>query len=927
MTLASIGDGVIMTDSLGRVTFLNREAERLTGWMHREAEGRPLPAVFHVINEQTRQPVEDPVEKVLRLGTVVGLANHTILVAKDGREIPIDDSGAPIRQDDGTVHGAVLVFRDFTEQKRVQKSLARLAAIVESSDDAIISKDLNGVIQTWNAGAEYLFGYRAEEVIGQPILILLPPERIQEEEQILASVLTGTRVERLETVRVAKDGRRIDVSVTVSPVKDQDGQIIGASKIARDISDRKQAEEELRLARDELELRVQERTADLMRANSELEQARQAAEAASRAKSAFLANMSHEIRTPLNGVIGMTELVLKSPLSTQQHGYLMTVRDSGESLLSVINDILDFSKIEAGKVALDSTTFDLRESVGDTMKSFALRAHERGLELTCYIRPEVPHWVVGDYGRLRQVLVNLVGNAIKFTDRGEISLEVAQESRCQDDVVLHFTVSDTGIGVPKEKRATIFEMFEQVDGSTTRRHGGTGLGLAIAARLVGLMNGRIWVESEVGQGSQFHFTIGLRLAEEEPVEPVASEPVCLHEMRVLVVDDNGTNRHILEETLRSWRMIPTTAASAQEALHLLRRAREAGEPYQLVITDAHMPGMDGFTLVEQIKQDPASGSAVVMMLTSGDHPEDMARCDQLGIAAYMLKPVKQSELLEAIELALGVVLPREEPLRSATQQSHRVRGLHVLLAEDSLVNQKLAIALLEGQGHTVTLVNNGKEAVAATGAQEFDMVLMDVQMPEMDGLEATEQIRAREQSNDGRLPIIAMTAHALKGDRERCLGAGMDSYVAKPIRAEELFQAIDAIFSDGKRAPATEVPRDVVNWTEALQAAQGDPKVLKSMTEAALEEIPRLMGAVRDALANGDRTKLRLTAHTLKGSMRYFGAFQICERAAKLEDMGRKGDLTDSETILGDLEAEVTQVTAILSDYVREILPANQSTR
>ncbi len=566
------------------------------------------------------------------------------------------------------------MFRDFTQQKQAERSLARLAAIVESSNDAILSKDLNGVIQTWNAGAERLFGYRAEEVVGRPITLLLPPERADEETRILERVRSGQLVDHLETVRVTKDGKRVDVSVTVSPVKDRSGRIVGASKVVRDISDRKRAEEALReqaalliLARDELESRVRERTADLVRTNAELERAKQVAESASRAKSTFLANMSHEIRTPLNAVIGMTELVLKSRLSVQQHEYLMTVR----------------------------------------------------------------------------------------------------------------------------------EMFEQADSSTTRRHGGTGLGLAIAGRLVGLMDGRIWVEGEVGRGSRFHFTVRLRLGEEEPAEMVAPEPASLHGMRVLVVDDNATNRRILEEILRSWRMVPATAAGAEEALDLLRRASAAGEPCRLVVTDAHMPRSDGFTLAEQIKQDPAVGSTVIMMLTSGDRPEDMVRCDQLGIAAYMLKPVKQSELLEAIELALGIALPGEELLRAAARQPHHVRSLRVLLAEDSLVNQKLAVALLEGQGHTVTLVNNGREAVAAAAGQNFDVVLMDVQMPEMDGLEAAAQIRVREQRTGAHLPIVAMTAHALKGDRERCLEAGMDSYVTKPIRAEELFRTIDAIFAAG----------------------------------------------------------------------------------------------------------------------------------
>jgi PAS domain S-box-containing protein len=686
---------------------------------------------------------------------------------------------------------------------------------------------------------------------------------------------------------------------------------------------RKRAEEALKKAHDELELQVRERTLELTQANTELESARLAAEAASRAKSTFLANMSHEIRTPLNAVIGMTELVLKSSLTAQQRAYLITVKDSGEVLLSVINDILDFSKIEAGKLVLDHQPFDLHESLGDTMKSFALRAHQRGLELTYFIHSDVPRFVTGDYHRLRQIVVNIVGNAIKFTDRGEVGLEVAQQSRSSDFVTLHFLVRDTGIGIPEDKRATIFEMFEQADSATTRRHTGSGLGLAIASRLVALMDGHVWVESEVGRGSRFHFVVRLDLSEKLP-QRQASEPDCLHGMRVLVVDDNATNRHILEETLRGWRMAPVAASGAEQALGLLQRAHDAGTPYRIVVSDAQMPLIDGFGLVQRIKQDPAIDDTIVLMLTSGDRPEDVSRCNELGVAGFLLKPVKPSDLLEAIEIALGIIVPKREFSEGASQPPRHVSGLRVLLAEDSLVNQQLAVALLQGQGHAVTVVSNGRQAVETNAAQEFDLILMDVQMPEMDGLEATARIRAEERGTGVHRPIIAMTAHALKGDRERCLQAGMDAYLAKPIRAEELFDTIDALCSD--RQDSIEADsiegQDPVDWEQALEIVGSDSEVLKAITEAALTEIPQLMDATRAAVAGGDSAKLRLAAHTLKGTLRYFGASGSFAHAGQLEAMAQQGDMSQAHSVLADLEVEIAPVIAALSAFLRE--PAEQ---
>ncbi|NUQ63117.1 MAG: response regulator [Pirellulales bacterium] len=763
----------------------------------------------------------------------------------------------------------------------------------EMSLDMLCTAGTDGYFKDVNPAFESTLGYSQAELLSSPFLEFVHPDDRDATSRELENLGRGQDTVLFTNRYRCKDGQYKWISWCSRGARPGDDVIFA---VARDVTLEKLAALELKAAKE-------------------------AAEAASRAKSTFLANMSHEIRTPMNAIIGLTELVLATGLTPTQRDYLETVRDSGEALLSIINDVLDLSKIEAERIELERNVFHVSELVDDTVKSQAVRAHGKDLELMCDVRPEVPRTLRGDSMRLRQVLVNLIGNAVKFTESGEVLVAVRCQSRTQRQVVLEFCVSDTGIGIPKEKQQTVFEAFEQADGSTTRRFGGTGLGLAIASRLARRLGGEMQLTSEPGRGSTFRFTACFEPAEDELDEIARPLATTLEGAKILIVDDHATSRQILEQMVRNWGLVPSCAADARQALELLGEAERSSEPYRIMLTDSRMPGTDGFALVEQTRRTSRTKSEVIMMLTTGDTPRDIGRCDELGASAHLFKPLRQSELLDAIFMALR---PSSHDLGEKRPPSAVSGGepgsLRVLLVEDSLVNQKVAVALLEKHGHRVVVANHGKEAVAILAAERFDLVLMDLQMPEMDGFDATKAIRDRERQGSGRTPIIALTAHAMKGDRERCMNAGMDEYIPKPIRADQLFDAIrlvtgaaslrgsrpQSVFAGAERA---------IDWNAALECLSGDHDLLRTLVEAVLEEMPKMLEAVRRAVRGGDAARLRIAAHTLKGAIRYFGAQEAFDRAFAMERLGRDDQLETAEQLLPELDAAIERLLPALREY------------
>ncbi|MGI8982770.1 MAG: response regulator [Pirellulaceae bacterium] len=821
----------------------------------------------------------------------------------DGRLLYVQVLKAPVRDASGKTVGVQGMFWDVTARKEAENAArlsdSRFRKLVQSPLFGVLVADLDGRILEANDALLEMIGYSRKELESGQLRwdAITPPDQKAGDERALAQLRETGMCLPFEKEYIHKNGHRVPILVGVTML---DGSKTECICFVVDITRQKQTEHELKVAKD-------------------------AADAANLAKSQFLANMSHEVRTPMNAIIGMTELVLNSPLNPKQTEYLKMVLLSGESLLGIINDILDFSKVESGKIELENMPLRIRECIGDAVKSLALRAHAKGLELALDIHSDVPEWVLGDAGRLRQIVINLVNNAIKFTPLGEVVVLLNMQANRDGRWELLFCVRDTGIGIPPDKVDRVFEAFEQADTSTTRQFGGTGLGLTIVRRLVEIMGGRVWVESDLGKGSKFFFNIFLEECPDPPDDDAAPHRTAVRGTRVLIIDDNATNRRILEEVVTSWDMIPTAGSSVEEALTLLREAVNAGRRFELLLTDINMPGRDGFDLIEQVRKDPQLAETAIIVLTSGERSDDSRKCDKYDVAQRLLKPVKQSELFDAIVAALGGE-ETEDAGSVHDEEAPASRPLRILLAEDSLVNQKLAVGLLERHGHELTVANNGREAINALGRGKFDIILMDVQMPELDGLAATRQIREREQSTGRHIPIIAMTAHALKGDRERCLASGMDEYVSKPIRERQLLAAMRLVVGDELSESvsriisfdAAEQSTDgVMDWDEALKTCAGDHALLRDIVEAFLEEEPRRLSEIRQAIDSSDFELLGRAAHTIKGSMRYFKADSVFDRAFGLEQLGQEQTLDGAEEIFLLLRQELAKLHPILLDYVQ----------
>ncbi|MEM9632485.1 MAG: response regulator [Pseudomonadota bacterium] len=949
-TLLSNLPGVVYrgeNDTDWTMTFLSDGCSELTGYAPADLLADGTRSFVSIVHPEDREQVWEKVQAALEEHTPFRITYR--IRTEDGAEKWVWEQGCGVYDPAGELKFIEGFITDITELRQAEEALERqvecitraqeqaefarsqLVDAIESSSEGFAIYDSDDRLVIFNEPYIDLFKHIEGENIAvgtsfETLAHLVSKENAasagKTPEEWLAWRLEKHRNPSGPFRMKRKDGRIL----WVREVRTKGGGLVGVYSDLTEIEMYKNRLEELVSERT---AKLEKRTKQLRKAQEETEFARDQAEQANRAKSEFLANMSHEIRTPMNGVVGMAELLAATNLTPQQREYTSIILRSADALLDLINDILDFSKIEAKKMELEHTSFKLRDTLGDALQALAARAAEKGLELALHIPPEAPDNLCGDPSRLRQIIVNLIGNAIKFTESGEIVVDIETIRHSDSSVRLNFRIRDTGIGISEEQRRRIFEAFGQADTSITREYGGTGLGLAISAQLAEMMGGKMQVESEVGVGSVFSFQAEFEVAQSSDLQLLRQES--LEGKRVLVVDDNETNRRILEEIVVAWGMRPILAENAAVALELLENAAELAAVPDLALLDVMMPGIDGFELTRRIRQQPACAVMRILMMSSAGNLS-ARKSNELDIHRVMLKPVKQSELLNAVTDALGVAMldvTVGEPRLITNKPS--VEPMRILLAEDGVINQRVATGLLNREGHQVEVVENGQEAVNAIKQNDYDLVLMDIHMPVMDGLSATRSIRDLEVGQDRHIPVIALTASATKTDRERCMNVGMDAYITKPFRSEELLAAIAKYSkrSDENQAPEVKqisqlrenlkTPDEpVVDWSGALKNL-GDSNLLRELAALFLEEYPQLMSEAAQACERGDALELRRLAHTIKGSANVVGAPAAASVASRLESLAAKSELAQASSVLALLKNELERLRGPLEQRLSKV--------
>ena len=876
-TFDSVTELIVLTDKKGNIVRCNKTVIDRLGISFADVIGKQFSKIFFGEDAKNQQ-----YDGEIRLSSIPGrfeISNYPTAFGEKLERI-------------------VYIIRDITAQKNNELEVTRqkeyFQTLIENSPVATVTLDLEQRIASCNPAFLSVFGFTKQEVMGHDLDTLLAVENEYEKALHLThTVLQGGKVHFFGQRR-RKDGALLDVEILGVPVV-IDGEHVGALAMYHDVSD--------------------------------LVQARREAEAADRAKSEFLAIMSHEIRTPMNGIMGMTDLVLTTKLTGEQRDYLETARESADALLAIINDILDFAKIESGKFELEKIDFDLRTTVENTVYSLVPRAENKHLELACFIPLEVPSYLIGDPGRIRQILFNLIGNAIKFTEKGDVVVKVDKIEETERMVFLRFEVSDSGIGIPAERQKAIFEKFTQVDSSTTRKYGGTGLGLAITKQLVEMMGGEIGVESDFGKGSTFWFSLRLE-KQPDPASPTPFQDVDLSEYTVLVVDDNNTNRIIMKKSVENFGCNAVEVVGGKEALSVLRSEKEKSNPFDLVLLDMQMPEMDGEDTLCQIKSDPDISDTMVVILTSMGYRGDAARLQDLGCAGYLVKPVKMRQLYDAlqtlfIEKSTGKLIEKKSILTQHTLSEQMRQKVRILLVEDNPVNQKLGLAILQKAGYPVELARNGAEAVQAFKFRRYNLIFMDVQMPEMDGLEATRLIRKYE-GMDSHTPVVAMTAHAMKGDKERCLEAGMDDYLSKPLEAKAVLDKIEAwaafdslatVSSGGKMEPERdkETPFDV---EKALKQLGIDREFLNELMRDFRMDLNSKFDQLNDVLPTGDFERIASLAHNIKGAAATLCADETFKLAKALEIQARNSEFLKCQQLV----EQIGQQKVLIDDFLDRLV-------